>query len=65
MSAASIKGRVTCEDFRMLWKITIALLSVWFIGWIAGKGGMWHVFLLCAIGVGFVQFVADRRAAQK
>ncbi|WP_352432043.1 hypothetical protein [Pyrinomonas sp.] len=49
----------------MLWKITIALLSVWFIGWIAGKGGMWHVFLLCAIGVGFVQFVADRRAAQK
>lgn len=60
---ASRRARWRCSE--MLWKITVALLSVWLIGWVVGKDGMWHVFLLCAIGVGFVQFVADLRAAQR
>jgi hypothetical protein len=49
----------------MLWRVAAILLIIWSIGWIIGKGSMWHIFLLCAIGVGFVQLVADWRTSQK
>ncbi len=49
----------------MLWYVTLALFVVWLILVLLGKGGFVHILLLSAVAFGFVQWLADRRAAQQ
>lgn len=48
--------------------VALILFVVWFIVW-AIQGfkatGFVHIFLLCAVAIGVVQFVAARRAARQ
>jgi hypothetical protein len=46
------------------WIIAGALLAVWLVALLLGKGGFIHILLLCAIALIVVQAVAERRAAQ-
>jgi len=48
----------------MIWIIALALFVLWLTGLLLGKGGFLHVILLSAVAIAFVQWVADRRAAQ-
>lgn len=49
-----------------LWLIAGALFAWWLVGkFIFGKEGFIHVVLLCALAVGFVQFMHGRRAKRR
>ncbi|MGH9898005.1 MAG: lmo0937 family membrane protein [Pyrinomonadaceae bacterium] len=48
----------------MLWKIIPFLLTLWFIGILAGRGGLWHMLVVCAIAMIVIQLVASWRTAQ-
>ena len=49
-----------------LWIIAGALLLVWLICILLGKGGGFiHILLLCACSVALVQWVGERRAKQE
>ena len=57
-----MKGRRGLES----WVASALLFAVWlFLAFVLGKGGFIHFLLLGAIGVAFVQFMQDRRAALK
>jgi len=46
--------------------LAAALFAAWFVGkFVLGKEGFIHIFLLCAVAVGVVQFVHERRAARQ
>ncbi|HEX8115884.1 MAG TPA: DUF5670 family protein [Pyrinomonadaceae bacterium] len=50
----------------MLLRLLIAsLFAAWLVGkFVLGKEGFIHIFLLCAVAVGVVQLVHERRAAR-
>jgi len=46
--------------------LTAALFAAWLVGkFVLGREGFVHIFLLCAVAVGVVQFVHERRAARQ
>ena len=46
--------------------VAAALFVVWLVGkFVLGREGFVHIFLLCAVAVGVVQFVHERRAARQ
>jgi hypothetical protein len=46
--------------------LAAALFTAWFVGkFVLGKEGFVHIFLLCAVAIGVVQFVHERRAARQ
>jgi Family of unknown function (DUF5670) len=46
--------------------VAAALFVVWLVGkFVLGKEGFVHILLLCAVAVGVVQFVHERRAARQ
>ncbi|HZH92296.1 MAG TPA: hypothetical protein VEX70_16990 [Pyrinomonadaceae bacterium] len=49
----------------MIWGIVLALLAVWLIGVLAGRGGFIHVLLLCGVAVAVVQWMAEHRAGRR
>ena len=45
---------------------TAALFAAWLVGkFVLGKEGFVHILLLCAVAIGVVQFVHERRAARQ
>jgi hypothetical protein len=45
--------------------LAASLFVVWLVGkFVLGKEGFVHIFLLCAVAVGVVQLVHERRAAR-
>lgn len=43
-----------------------ALFAAWFVGtFVLGMEGFVHILLLCAVAVGVVRFVHERRAARQ
>lgn len=48
----------------LVWSIALTLYAAWGVAVLWGKGGFMHLLLLCAIGATFIQWMADRRAAQ-
>ena len=55
-------GAITARH--VIWLLALGLFAAWLVGVLAGKGGFIHILILCAVAVAFVQWVADRRAAQ-
>ena len=49
---------------RVIWIVDLGLFLSWLVGVLLGKGGFLHLLFLCAVGVAFVQWIADRRAAR-
>ncbi len=48
-----------------IWLIAAALFAAWAVGkFVLGREGFIHIFLLCAVAVGVVQLVHERRAAR-
>ena len=48
----------------VIWSIALILYVSWGVAMLLGKGGLIHLLLFSAIGTTFVQWMADRRAAQ-
>jgi hypothetical protein len=46
----------------MLRIVTAALLVIWLVLLLMGKGGFIHLLLLCALGTGFVELMAVIRS---
>ena len=45
--------------------VVAALFAAWLVGkFVLGREGFVHILLLCAVAVGVVQFVHERRAAR-
>ena len=45
--------------------LAASLFAAWIIGkFVLGRGGFIHILLLCAVAVGVVQLVHERRAAR-
>ena len=59
-----LSTRLDGESKLMIWIIALALFMLWLTGLLLGKGGFLHVILLSAVAIAFVQWVAERRAAQ-
>ena len=55
-------GAITAR--RVIWLLALALFAAWLVGVLAGRGGFLHILILCAAAVAFIQWLADRRAAQ-
>ena len=46
--------------------LAAALFAAWLVGkFVLGREGFVHILLLCAVAVGVVQFVHERRAARQ
>jgi hypothetical protein len=49
----------------MLKIVATALFMAWIAALIFGKSGLYHILLLCAVGVTFVEAISILRAAEK